>query len=113
MIQLLDRIRVVRIDRAEANQLFRVAADVRRDVFVRHQHADMTRAKAEDDRAIDRLHRPPVLIEIDRDILVGRSSRGLRIGDERIAQMRGPFPYVGVYVDNHSNHQHQSTPYLL
>ena len=107
MIQLLDRIRIMRIDRAEANQLFGMTADVVRDVFVRHQHADMTRAEAEDDGAIDRLHRAPVLVEIDRDVVVGRlpAADPARRAMNASLRLRGPLPDVRVYVDNHAERQ--------
>ena len=68
MLQLLDGIRILRVDRAEADQLLRMAIDVGRHVLVRHQHADVPRAEAEHDGAIHGRHRCPVRVEVDGDL---------------------------------------------
>src|SRR5258706_10757552 len=97
MIELLDRICVMRIDRAEADQFFRMLFDVCGHVFIGHQHADMARAKPQHDGAVNRLHSLPMLVEIYGDLA---ATHGACVCYELLAEMTRAFPNMCMDIDN-------------
>src|SRR5215831_1693983 len=101
MVELLDGIRILRIDRAEADQFLGVTRDVFGNVLVRHQDAHMSCTKAKHYGAINGLHGGPVAVEIDMDILVALAGHGFRIGDKVFPDVTRALPHMSMNVYDH------------
>jgi hypothetical protein len=113
VIQLLHGIVIVRIHRAEADQLFRVPLHIAGDILVRNHVADVMGAKAEDDSPVHRTHGCPMLVQVYHQLLRRVSAGRARIGYELGADVRSIANVrVAIYDQERSPRSAYRTPYL-